>query len=96
LNPPLLQDTVGSHIHGSIGGILLEAKAFNSHRHSRWYIHAEATKKKGLSHSKKCGSLLTCPPIGGLFLRMQLKTLKMLGFIKKQKAPHLLVNGVQW
>ena len=51
---------------------------------------------KGLSHNKKCGSLLTCPPVGGLFLRKWLKALKMLGFIKKQKAPHLLVNGVQW
>jgi hypothetical protein len=48
LNPPLLQDAVGSHIHGSIGGFLLEAKAFYSHRHSRWYIHAEATIKKPL------------------------------------------------
>jgi len=44
----------------------------------------------GLSHNKKCGSLLTCPPVGGLFLRKQRKALKMLGFIKKQNAPHLL------
>jgi hypothetical protein len=47
----------------------------------------------GLSHNKKCGSLLTCPPVGGLFLRKQRKALKMLGFIKKQNAPHLLECG---
>jgi hypothetical protein len=52
-----------------------------------------AKRSKGLSHNKKCGSLLTCPPVGGLFLRKQRKALKMLGFIKKQNAPHLLECG---
>jgi hypothetical protein len=45
LNPPLLQDAVGSHIYGNIGGSFLEAKAFYPHRHSRWLKHAKAPKK---------------------------------------------------
>jgi len=32
----------------------------------------------------------------GCFDAIDLKALQTLGFIKKQKAPHLLVNGVQW
>jgi hypothetical protein len=55
--------------------------------------NGNSAKCEGLSHNKKCGSLLTCPPIGGLFLRKQLKAFKMLGFIKKQNAPHLLECG---
>jgi hypothetical protein len=45
LNPPLLQDAVGSHIYGNIGGSFLEAKAFYPHRHSRWLKHAKAPIK---------------------------------------------------
>jgi hypothetical protein len=32
----------------------------------------------------------------GRFDVKSLNALQALGFLKKQKAPHLLVNGVQW
>lgn len=49
-----------------------------------------------LSHKNSVAASYHARLSAGSFDAISLKALQILGFIKKQRAPHLLVSGVQW